>query len=302
MARKKHHVEHPDERWLLTYADMITLLMALFMVLYAMSMVNTSKFEKLKLTLKDAFTSPAFVGGTSILDVGAAQSSQSTPQSDVQGRDTLITDLQNRVAATPQATPATAKALDAARAASAGQEEQLRTARRQLKRAIAQAGQARNVRVTIDERGLVIRLITDRVLFASGSYQLQTALEPLLTTIAGQIDRLPNSVRVEGYTDAVPCACPFGNLGLSSMRAAAVLTYFGAHGFDAARHSASVVGFGDRHPRVRNAPDGSGPANRRVEIVLVRRQFDATTGGAQSTDAPGSLGDPIAPAPVKLTG
>ena len=49
MARKKqHHAEHPDERWLLTYADMITLLMALFMVLYAMSMVNKTKFEALR--------------------------------------------------------------------------------------------------------------------------------------------------------------------------------------------------------------------------------------------------------------
>ena len=57
MARKKqHHAEHPDERWLLTYADMITLLMALFMVLYAMSMVNKTKFEALRTTLKQSFS------------------------------------------------------------------------------------------------------------------------------------------------------------------------------------------------------------------------------------------------------
>jgi len=69
MARKKqHHAEHPDERWLLTYADMITLLMALFMVLYAMSMVNKTKFEALRTTLKQSFSGAILTGGTSILD------------------------------------------------------------------------------------------------------------------------------------------------------------------------------------------------------------------------------------------
>src|SRR5258708_1105308 len=93
MARKKAHgAEHPDERWLLTYADMITLLMALFMVLYAMSMVNKTKFEALRLTLKQSFSAAILTGGTSVLDHGAVSSSQTQQQSDIQGKDAPLQD------------------------------------------------------------------------------------------------------------------------------------------------------------------------------------------------------------------
>src|SRR3954451_12400847 len=87
--RKKPHAEHPDERWLLTYADMITLLMALFMVMFAMSSVSKTKFQILKVTLHQTFSSAVFDGGSSILDRGAVKSSQTMPNSELTGQDSV---------------------------------------------------------------------------------------------------------------------------------------------------------------------------------------------------------------------
>src|SRR5256885_10657807 len=69
--RGQEEGEHGDERWLLTYADMITLLMALFMVLFSISSVNTSKFESLQRAMQDAFSGKILSGGKSIEQTGA---------------------------------------------------------------------------------------------------------------------------------------------------------------------------------------------------------------------------------------
>ena len=66
--RKQRHEEHPDERWLITYADVLTLMFVLFMVLFSISVVNTAKFDMLKQTLQDAFNSGLAAGGTSVLE------------------------------------------------------------------------------------------------------------------------------------------------------------------------------------------------------------------------------------------
>src|ERR1700754_54282 len=71
--------EGPDERWLLTYADMITLLMALFIVMFAMSVVNTSKFEALSKSLSEAFNGAVVTGGESILQTGGSQHGHAAP-------------------------------------------------------------------------------------------------------------------------------------------------------------------------------------------------------------------------------
>src|SRR3712207_3068778 len=67
-----HEDEHPDERWLLTYADMITLLMALFIVMWSMATVNTSKFEALSASLKDAFSGKILPGGEAVMQPGSS--------------------------------------------------------------------------------------------------------------------------------------------------------------------------------------------------------------------------------------
>ena len=96
MARKRAH-EHADERWLLTYADMITLLMALFMVLFSMAVVNKGKFDELARSLRESFAGPLDRGGTSILNVGTSNPTaqahseiDSTPQPIQAASDKLV--------------------------------------------------------------------------------------------------------------------------------------------------------------------------------------------------------------------
>jgi chemotaxis protein MotB len=253
MARKKAHgVEHPDERWLLTYADMITLLMALFMVLYAMSMVNKTKFEALRLTLKQSFSSAILTGGTSILDHGAVASSQTQQQSDITGKDSAVPDAFAPAPISPETRSANlqAKSATAARAAELKQDTQLEAAKQKVDAAIREAHLQNSAKAFIDpRRGLVIRLVTDDVLFGLGSYDLRPAAGPLLTHIAKAIQPLPNAVHVEGYTDTLPCSCSFGNVGLSFERAQTVLQYMADRGFTIGdRHDAVAVPYGSRYP------------------------------------------------------
>ena len=92
----------------------------------------------------------------------------------------------------------------------------------------------------------MIRLITDDVLFGLGKYVLRPEGYPLLTSIAHAIQPLPNAVRVEGYTDTLPCSCFFGNEGLSFARADTVLHFLGSHGFTIGdRHDAVPVAYGE---------------------------------------------------------
>jgi chemotaxis protein MotB len=289
MARKKVHAdEHPDERWLLTYADMITLLMALFMVLYAMSMVNKTKFEALRLTLKQSFSGAILTGGSSILDHGAVSSSQTQAQSDLQGKDSVVPDTFAPAPVTQNAREqGTAQAnASAARKAELVQESQLQHAKAKVNSAIRAAHLEGKAKAFIDRRGLVIRLVTDQVLFSLGSYQLRAEADPLLTHIAAAIDPLPNAVHVEGYTDSLPCTCSFGNYGLSFNRAQTVLDFMGQRGFRIGdRHDAVAIPYGARHPLSPNSPTSGNPRNRRVDIVILRNTF--------TTSSTGPLGDPV---------
>jgi chemotaxis protein MotB len=289
MARKKQHAaEHPDERWLLTYADMITLLMALFMVLYAMSMVNKTKFEALRLTLKQSFSGAILTGGSSILDHGAVASSQTQAQSDLQGKDSVVPDAwaPNPITESAKKQGSAQATAGAARTAELAQESQLQSAKTKVEGAIRAAHLQNKATAFIDRRGLVIRLVTDQVLFGLGSYELRPQADPLLTHIAKAIQPLPNAVHVEGYTDSLPCSCSFGNDGLSFERAQTVLNFMGSRGFTIGdRHDAVAIPYGQRKPLAPNSSTAGNPKNRRVEIVILRNRFTTTTSGP--------LGDPV---------
>ena len=301
MSRKKAHAaEHPDERWLLTYADMITLLMALFMVLYAMSMVNKTKFEALRLTLKQSFSSAILTGGTSILDHGAIASSQTQSQSEITGKDSPVPQAFAPSPVSTQTRTATmqVQSASAARAAELKQDTELQAAKEKVQAAIRAAHLQGSAKAYIDpSRGLVIRLVTDQVLFGLGSYTLRPEAEPLLDKIATAIQPLPNEVHVEGYTDTLPCSCAFGNYGLSFDRAYTVLRFLGDHGFTIGdRHDAVAVPYGSRHPIAPNSATTGNPVNRRVEIVILKNSF---RGGTSTSTGP--LGDAIGVGPISAT-
>jgi chemotaxis protein MotB len=262
--------------------------MALFMVLYAMSMVNKTKFEALRLTLKESFSGALLTGGSSILDHGAVSSSQTQAQSDLQGKDSAVPDA---FAPAPQTEHqleqgTIAQNASEARKAELVQESQLAKAKEKVEGAIRAAHLQNKATAFIDRRGLVIRLVTDQVLFGLGSYELRPAADPLLSHIAKAIEPLPNTVHIEGYTDSLPCSCSFGNNGLSFQRAQTVLDFMSTKGFTVGdRHDAVAIPYGERKPLAPNSRSTGNPRNRRVEIVILRNSFGSTSAGP--------LGNPI---------
>ena len=157
--RREHHEEHPDERWLLTYSDMITLLMALFIVMWSISSVNISKFDQLKASLKSAFSSKVLPDSQSVL------TGQSSPF-DRQGQE--VSPIVDQPAFKMQSIE---KSLD--KAAASADLENLKRIQQQVEAFAKSHGFEGQLRTSIDERGLVVQLLTDEVLFDSGQAVLK---------------------------------------------------------------------------------------------------------------------------------
>ena len=216
--RRGHGAEHDnDERWLLTYADMITLLMALFMVLFSISSVNISKYRTLQMALKAAFSGDILPGGKSIEQPGASANTSRAPTTiDTPAIVRLTPNVTSELEHVSGGSSGSAQAQSSAQAAatsaasvqvSAAQQEQasFEALQRELNAYAARHGFAKSVHVTIEQRGLAIRVLTDSLLFSSGSATLESQGQPLLTEIAAllNIDHV-HPIAVEGNTDNVP--------------------------------------------------------------------------------------------------
>jgi chemotaxis protein MotB len=256
--RRRGEVAHDDgERWLLTYADMITLLMALFMVLFSISSVNVSKFETLKEVLQDAFSPRVIDGGAGVVSGGGQNELDSAaPQPPIPAIAPIPLDLPNED-----------QSQDGAR----DEQEEFARLKRLLDEYARANGFADQVETEIRRRGLVIRVLTDRVLFDSGNATLKPEATPLL----GHIARLVNldarhPVAVEGHTDTVPIATDRypSNWELSGTRAASVVRFMTTRGIGPSRLSAT--GFAELRPIAANSTEQGRTRNRRVEIVLLR--------------------------------
>jgi chemotaxis protein MotB len=265
---KKHveHDEHPDERWLITYADMITLLMVLFIVLYAISQVDLAKFEKFKdgIAKNGADTEG---GGAGSLD----------------GGNGLLDDNGNPK---PEVIRAAVKALNnekAAENAAAGERAGFETLSNDLNGKLAEAGLAATISTRIESRGLVITIVTDQVLFDPGSDQITVGGAEIVGRLSEVLRALDNDVSVEGHTDNLPIATTrfASNWELSTARATSVLrSLIEGHGIDPRRMSAA--GYADTQPVGPNDTPQGRAANRRVEIVV----HSKLTGPAGTTAAP----------------
>jgi chemotaxis protein MotB len=266
--RGRHAAHENEERWLLTYADMITLLMALFMVLFSISSVNISKYKTLQQSLKAAFSGSVLSGGRAILQSGSESTSAHSPATSAVP---AIVPLTPNV---PKPTDTSAKQISTAMlSASASTQEQ--TSFEHLKReldAYARAhGFAKQVQTLIDRQGLVVRVLTDKLLFASGQARLEAAGDPLLVEVAHllNVDQ-KHPITVEGNTDNVPIASSQfpSNWELSTARATTVVRYLIAHGVVAERLGAA--GYAALHPLAPNTTAAGRARNRRVDIVLQR--------------------------------
>jgi chemotaxis protein MotB len=254
-----HDGEHEnDERWLLTYSDMITLLMALFMVLFSISSVNTSKFESLQRAMQDAFSGKILSGGKSIQQTG----------SEVQAQRPAATPPIPAIQAITQQLSAAQKSKAAAR-----ENEDFKALKRQIDAYARAHALTDKLETTIARRGLVIRLLTDKVLYGSGSATLNPRARPLLDRIAQLLrTEFDHPIVVEGHTDDRPISSAEfpTNWELSAARATTVVRYFIRDHVAPGRLAAS--GYGAMHPLTTNATAAGRSRNRRVEIVLARQR------------------------------
>lgn len=256
--RKKRHEEHPDERWLVTYADVLTLMYVLFMVLFSISVVNTSKFEVLKESLQDAFNSGLANGGASVLT-----SSPGTPSPVVDTPTSQIAPEVPSVGGISIAEASPGQILETA---------QLQAAGEAIEKRLEEAGLADRVRLEVNERGLGVRLETDGVLFDPGQAVLRPEGARVLAPIASTLRGLPNPIRVEGHTDDTPITTAQfpSNWDLAAIRSSAVVRTLIGVGIPDAR--LQVAGYGDTRPLADNGTAAGRSKNRRVEIYVLRLQ------------------------------
>jgi len=262
-----------EERWLLTYADMITLLMALFIVMWAISSVNISKFNQLKAALQSAFSAKVLPANQSILT--GQQSPFSQDGSPVQPIDASSSASQV-VSVRSLKTQISQNISNAiANQATMQDVENLVHIQQEVQQFAAAHGLEKLVSTRIDQRGLVVRLLTDGVLFDSGQAALNPSGIPLLGEIAKLLSSsdIVNPVRVEGNTDnvAIHSSQYPSNWELSTARADAVLEFLLAHGVAPKRLSAT--GYGEVNPIASNAHAAGRAKNRRVDLVILRRSF-----------------------------
>jgi chemotaxis protein MotB len=270
-SRRRSAPQENEERWLLTYADMITLLMALFMVLFSISSVNISKYQTLQQSLKAAFSGSILSGGRAIMQSGSESTSAHTPATaEVPSIVPLTPSIPKPSQTTAQVTQQISKALQTVNAANQEQASFLKL-QRELNAYARSHGFSNQVQAVIDQRGLVVRVLTDKLLFDSGSAELQTAGLPLLQEIAHllNVDH-KHPITVEGNTDNQPIhSAQFpSNWELSTDRATTVLRYLIAHGV--AQQRLSATGYAALHPLASNATAAGRASNRRVDIVLNR--------------------------------
>lgn len=256
MARKKKHIEdaHPDERWLLTYADMLTLLCAVFIVMYAISSVNVSKAENLRKSLESAFSGAVFTGGQTIKETGA---------------QTEVDKLSSAPAPSLQAAFAPNNPQQSASAAA--EQESLLDLKMMIEAEARRQGIASKVETELRPDGLLVRMKTDGVFFDPGQATLKPSAEPLVRRFA-QLLRADgrHAVQVSGHTDSMPINGPQfpSNWELSTARASAMVRALIRRNVAPARLTATGRAFHD--PVATNATAKGRAANRRVELFLPR--------------------------------
>lgn len=281
MARKKRQEEHENhERWLVSYADFITLLFAFFVVMYAISSVNEGKYRVLSTTLVDAFQQGR-KGSPDPIQIGEEPRSPLPTTTDpFTGTMASASAIQEGEFKPAQEMPAIEEGADL------GAEE---TAPGEVEGDLSLQPIAENIKQSLSpfiEQGLAevnsspywIEVeIKSKMLFPSGSARLEPEALKALSAIATILKPLPNLVHVEGHTDNVPIktiAFP-SNWELSAARAASVVHLFTRLGIDPERLAA--IGYGEYRPIADNEEEAGRQKNRRVVLVIMAQRRDRKT-------------------------
>jgi chemotaxis protein MotB len=265
-GRKKAHIEEEhenEERWLVSFADMMTLLFCLFMVLFAISSVNTSKLESLQRALQDAFSGKVLSGGKAVMETGSdAPPEQASPEPPMPA----ISPLASLADEDPTTQTGTQQA-----AAARKEDEDFQRLKRRIDDLAAKRGLKARVRTSVRRRGLVVELLTDDVFFDSGQARVKPGALSILDDIGIVLrGEREHPIVVEGHTDSEPISGGMypSNWELSGARSAAVVRRFTGTGVLARR--ISLAGYAEQSPVATNSTPEGRARNRRVDIVLTR--------------------------------
>jgi chemotaxis protein MotB len=227
-------------RWLITYADLITLLLAFFIILYAISRTQQVRFAQITTALAQEFDSNSVIG-------------QSPGPSIINGQSGTHTELSSPNAIS---SPSEVRALSHLQQA--------------LEAAIDRAGLASQVSVSTDMRGVEVS-IDAALLFPPASASLNAQAVSLLSRLGSALKAVPNDIEVAGYTDSTPIhtSAFLSNWQLSAMRAANVVYVLSeVPGINPSR--LSIAAFSKYHPIASNATAAGRQLNRRVNILVLR--------------------------------
>lgn len=246
--RKKHtpHEEEGGEAWLLPYSDLMTLLLAVFIVLFAVSQVDASKAKQMSEEFSDKMMS-------------ASSALSSMPNHEVEKKETSVVSVSEE-----------AKENFAGKY----EEEKLQKLKEQLDEKLQSENLASSVTTTIDTRGLVVSF-NNALLFDSGSAQIKLENEGTLIEVANMINSMENYVRIEGHTDNVPMNSALypSNWELSSARAASVVQLF-INNCHYTPQKLVAVGYGEYRPVADNATPEGRSKNRRIDIIVLSGKYN----------------------------
>jgi len=248
MARRKIAARGNHERWLVSYADLVTLLFAFFVVMFASTQTDHARAKKISQGVEEALqagTTPpkiAAILGGSVIDKGRGNAA-----------------LKGPAFPTPSAgkNEAPPKDLD------------LEAATTLLRSRLAKEIGAGSVEIRVEARGVIIGL-NSAIFFSTGDDTIDPGVYPTLQELASILNRLPNALRLEGHTDSIPINTPRfpSNWELSAARSIAMLRVFNER-FAVERERMAVVGYADTVGIDSNETEAGRRRNRRVDIVIV---------------------------------
>jgi chemotaxis protein MotB len=254
MAKKRGHAEEHEnlERWLVSYADFMTLLFATFVVLYALSQIDLAKFKELQVSLQRAFSGQNVIQGgegvmeqqdtTSVMTPGQTEDSAPLPP--------IFDYIKSQM-----------------------EQGSFENAKKEIEKLQKEnPSELEGVDVKVNERGLVFTFV-DSLLFDSGSAQIKKAGISALTKVGNIIEAKfsKRTIRVEGHTDNIPIKSALypSNWELSSARAASIIRFL-TNSFGLSRDKFSAVGYAETIPVAPNLTEEGRKKNRRVEIIVLR--------------------------------
>ena len=267
MARRRKKIEEHEnhERWLVSYADFITLLFAFFVVMYSISSVNDGKYRVLSSSLESAFSgSPRSAEPMQIGELSRGEGEASS-QPGIPDVPIFNIELPGLPDYTPPPVP----------------EDTIQTINelsQQLSSALADLIDSDDVTIKKGDDWLELEMKSN-VLFGSGDARLETQAVPIIGKIAAILQSSANPIHIEGFTDNNPINTPRfpSNWELSAARAASVVQLLERYGLDPSRMTA--IGYGEYKPIADNTTEEGRKKNRRVVLVLLghdqsRRSLD----------------------------